>query len=89
MPVADFEKNSDSVGQIRYMAVADHCQGKGFGKEILIALEEKAKELGLSTIELQARENAIDFYKACGYNIEAPSFLLWGIIQHFLMRKLI
>ncbi len=79
--------NSPDVGQIRFMAVDDAYQGKGCGKLILQSLEKKAKEIGLSEVELQARENAVNFYKNNGYVIVEESFKLWGIIQHYLMKK--
>lgn len=81
------QENENKTGQIRYMAVDDQQQGKGLGKLILTALEHKGKEIGLKTIELQARENALDFYKSAGYTLVEPSFKLWDIIQHYLMRK--
>jgi N-acetylglutamate synthase-like GNAT family acetyltransferase len=81
------QKNSASTGQIRYMAVATSCQGKGYGKRLLSALEEKARTLGLREIELQARDNALEFYEHCGYETVTPSFKLWDIIQHYLMRR--
>lgn len=79
--------NANQIGQIRYMAVDNNQQGKGLGKLILIALEKKAKEIGLKTIELQARENALEFYKTNQYQLKEKSFLLWDIIQHYLMIK--
>lgn len=81
------QENENKVGQIRYMAVDSEHQGKGLGKLILAALEEIAKQKGFQKIELQARENALDFYKANQYSIKEKSFLLWGIIQHYLMGK--
>ena len=81
------QENEGKVGQIRFMAVSDKYQGKGLGKKIVVCLEEQAKKIGLKKIELQARENAVDFYKANGYTIKEQSFLLWGIIQHYLMEK--
>lgn len=81
------QKNSAEMGQIRYMAVAAEYQGKGYGKRILLALEEQARLQQLQQIELQARENAVDFYLSCGYTNEAPSFKLWDQIQHYLMRR--
>jgi N-acetylglutamate synthase-like GNAT family acetyltransferase len=81
------QENQNKVGQIRFMAVSDKYQGKGLGKKIVVCLEEQAKKMGLKKIELQARENAVDFYKANGYKIKEKSFLLWGIIQHYLMEK--
>lgn len=81
------QENEFKTGQIRYMAVASAYQGKGLGKLVLQFLEQKATELQLRKIELQARENAIEFYKANGYIVKEKSFLLWGIIQHYLMEK--
>jgi len=81
------QENKDKIGQIRFMAVEDDQQGKGLGKMIVSALESEAKKLQLHTIELQARDNAVEFYKSCGYSIKEKSFLLWGIIQHYLMEK--
>lgn len=81
------QENEDKVGQIRYMAVDTDQQGKGLGKLILDFLEKKGKEIGLQKIELQARENAVEFYKSAGYSLREKTFLLWGIIQHYLMEK--
>ena len=69
------------------MAVHDSYQGKGLGKLIVDFLEHKGRELNLKIIELQARENAVEFYKRCGYAIKQKSFLLWNQIQHYLMEK--
>ncbi|MDI1355698.1 MAG: GNAT family N-acetyltransferase [bacterium] len=81
------QENENKIGQIRYMAVAAEFQGKGLGTLILNFLEDKANAIGLETIQLQARENAVPFYEAKGYRIKEKSFLLWGIIQHYLMEK--
>jgi len=81
------QENENKVGQVRFMAVAANQQGKGLGKLIMAFLENKGKDMALKTIELQARENAVDFYKSCGYTIKEKSFLLWGQIQHYLMVK--
>lgn len=81
------QKNTAEIGQIRFMAVDQTWQGKGLGKLILKRLEEEAKNWGLKKIELQARENAVDFYTGQGYLMEEKSFLLWGQIQHYKMGK--
>lgn len=81
------QKNSENTGQIRYMAVDNSFQGKGYGQLVLQALENKAIETGLKEIELQARENALPFYSKNNYSLVEKSFVLWGIIPHYLMRK--
>lgn len=81
------QENENKIGQIRFMAVSDAYQGKGLGKLIVQHLEKRGNDLQLKSIELQARENAVNFYKSCGYSVKEKSFLLWGIIQHYLMEK--
>ena len=81
------QNNGNAIGQIRYMAVNTAFQGKGLGKLIVIKLEDEAKRIQLKTIELQARENALEFYKSQGYIVKEKSFKLWDIIQHYLMSK--
>ncbi len=85
--VCRLQKNSDTEGQIRFMAVSENAQGKGIGKMLINAAEKKAKDLGLNRIILQARENAVPFYKACKYQIVEKTFLLFDTIQHYLMTK--
>ena len=81
------QSNANDTGQIRYMAVNNSFQGKGLGKLIVAKLEEEAKLLQIKTIELQARENAVEFYKSQSYTLQKISFKLWDIIQHYLMVK--
>jgi GNAT superfamily N-acetyltransferase len=69
------------------MAVAEKAQGKGIGKLLVKAAEDKSKELGIKTITLQARENAVAFYKSCNYTVIKKTFLLFNSIQHYLMTK--
>ena len=83
------QNNGEGVGQIRYMAVDEAFQGKGLGKLILKELEKEAEKMGLRKIELQARENALEFYKRNDYSVIQSSFKLWDIIQHYLMVKTI
>lgn len=81
------QQNTAQLAQIRFMAVDNSQQGKGLGRMITKALEEEGRKLGVTTIQLQARENAVEFYKSCGYSIKEKTFLLWGQIQHYLMEK--
>jgi hypothetical protein len=36
---------------------------------------------------LEARENAVPFYQSLAYEIEKESYLLFGEIQHYRMKK--
>ena len=78
--VARMHKSGENQGQVRCVAVAVEAQGKGVGKAIMLHLEGKAKEMGMQEIVLEARENAVPFYKSMGYVIEKESYLLFGEI---------
>ena len=85
--VARMHESASLQGQVRCVAVATDQQGKGIGKAIMGALERQAKAKGWNEIVLEARENAVPFYKSLGYQIEQESYLLFGEIQHYLMKK--
>lgn len=85
--VGRLHKTSQSQAKIRYMAVADSCQGKGLGKLIINALEQEAIKQGVNEIELNAREVALTFYLKLGYQQIEKSHVLYDEIQHFRMLK--
>ena len=85
--VARLQMNSATQGQVRCVAVANNAQGKGVGKFLMKYLEDLGKEKGLTEIILDARINALEFYKAIGYEIYAESYLLFGEIPHWKMKK--
>ena len=85
--VARMHESAEKQGQVRCVAIATAAQGKGIGKAIMAYLEEKAKQKGWTEIVLEARENAVPFYQAIGYTIVAESYLLFGEIQHYRMKK--
>ena len=85
--VARMHESSPNQGQVRCVAIATAAQGKGIGKAIMAYLEDQAKTKGWTEIVLEARENAVPFYRAIGYSIVAESYLLFGEIQHYRMSK--
>lgn len=85
--VCRIQFNSDSEAQLRFMAVKEDTQGLGIGRKLIEYAEAKAKGNGASSMILQSREIAVEFYKKCGYAVIEKSFLMWGEIQHYLMRK--
>ncbi|WP_242926534.1 GNAT family N-acetyltransferase [Pontibacter vulgaris] len=74
-------------GQIRFMGIREDQQGKGLGKLLLDYLEEQARSMGATTMTLQARERAVNFYRRCGYEVIEKTHLLFGSIQHYKMTK--
>jgi len=84
---ARLQSVGNGVAQVRYMAIDPNWQGKGVGKALIKRLESQAFNTGNTEIILQARENAVPFYRASGYVIAEKTFLLYESIQHFLMKK--
>jgi predicted GNAT family N-acyltransferase len=85
--VARLQTNTPTQGQVRCVAVSPEAQGKGVGKQLMSYLEDIAQQKGMTEIILDARENAVQFYLSIGYEIYADSYLLFGQIPHFKMRK--
>jgi len=74
--------------QLRQMAIAGFCQGKGLGSELLHHAEKIAEENHFEYMYLHARKTAIDFYKKQGYTIEGDQFMEVGIPHFEMIKKL-
>jgi N-acetylglutamate synthase-like GNAT family acetyltransferase len=80
------KKHSDTVVKMRQVAVDPHTQGTGVGRMLVEASELKAKQLGYSEIQLNARETAVPFYLRLGYEITGETTGVAGL-PHKEMRK--
>jgi len=85
--VARLDQVDQSICQARFVAVEANLQGKGYGREIMNALEDKAERLGYIKLILHARDYALPFYEKLGYNLVGPSYKLFDVLQHFEMYK--
>lgn|SRR6185312_5240847 len=77
------------IAQIRYMAVEPTMQGKGIGGRILSELEQRAMQGGARRIVLNARDQAVMFYRQHGYSITQRSETLFNAIPHWEMAKVL
>jgi len=59
---------------------------RGVGTAIIRMLEDRAREAGLDTVQLQATGTAIDFYLATGYRADPPvqSGAEWALMKKAL-----
>ena len=60
-------------GWVNYPAVSPSYQKKGYGWQLMEAVEEKLKKMGCAKVNLQVRETnleVIEFYKAIGYDLD-------------------
>ena len=85
--IARLDLNPENRGQVRFMAVESTIQRKGFGKQVMLAIESYCKTQNISEMILHARETAIPFYESLNFHLVEKSHLLFNEIQHFLMRK--
>lgn len=81
--------NAADEAQIRYMAVADGDRHKGVGSLLLRSLEHSAGNAGVQCIVLDARDTVTGFYRKHGYRLVGPAHVLFGVIPHFRMMKVL
>lgn len=87
--VGRIQEVASGEAQIRFMATDPAYQGQGAGAAVVTWLEDQARQRGWRTIFLNARENALGFYRKLGYESVAEGPLLWGLIRHEVMRKVL
>ncbi len=74
------------VIKIRQVAVSQSQQGKGYGRDIMLFVEEWASQMEYKTVVLHARGVVVDFYLKLGYELFDDPFEEVGI-PHRKMRK--
>lgn len=77
-----------SVGSLGRLAVAKAARGLGVGAALVRAVEDAARERGLSAVDLHAQTHALGFYERLGYEVYGPEFPDAGI-PHRAMRRVL
>ncbi len=70
------------------MAVETSQQQGGIGTAIVAFAEKTAKEKGYQKLMMHARDNVLEFYKKCGYQIAGEQFFEVGIAHHKMEKHL-
>lgn len=86
--VGRIHRLADGRAQVRYMAVAPHTRGSGFGAVVLADLERQAVQWGCTAIVLNAREQAIGFYQKANYQLGDVLEPLFGIPHQQMTKRL-
>lgn len=89
LAVARLDKVSETTCQVRFVAVESAIQGKGLGKKIMEAVEERGIQDGYTKLILHARDYALPFYEKLGYTLLGPSYKLFDVLQHYEMEKML
>ena len=74
------------TGVLGRLAVGKAARGRGLGKLLVHAIEQRAAERGLAAVELHAQAHARGFYQQLGYAAYGDLFSEAGI-EHISMRK--
>ncbi|MFJ3660506.1 GNAT family N-acetyltransferase [Streptomyces sp. NPDC090119] len=77
-----------SVGSLGRLAVTRRARGLGVGAALVRAIEDAARELGLTAVDLHAQTQALGFYERLGYTAYGPEFLDAGIAHRAMRRPL-
>jgi GNAT superfamily N-acetyltransferase len=78
------------VGSLKRMWVAESARGLGLGRRMLVALEDEARSLGLTTLRLEtnrALTEAIGLYRRAGY-LEVPAFNTDPYANHWFEKRI-
>ena len=67
---AALEVYSSKLGEIRSLAVLDEYQGRGIGKQLVLACIERAHERNV--LEVMAITSSEAFFKTCGFDFTLP-----------------
>ncbi|GAA0455225.1 GNAT family N-acetyltransferase [Alkalibacillus silvisoli] len=76
----------DEYGKLERIAVLKEERGNGFGRDIILAMEDIVRTKGLSKTKLNAQTYAEEFYKNLGYETISGEFMDAGI-PHVTMVK--
>jgi len=87
LAIARLDEVDPQTCQVRFVAVESDQQGKGIGKLIMGAVEERGKADGYEKLILHARNYALPFYEKLGYTLIGPSYKLFDVLQHYEMEK--
>ena len=77
---------SSDLAKLRQMAVHENYQRQGLGSSLIRQIEPALQQRGFQNIELNAREEAVNFYQRLGYQTAGDRFMEVGI-GHWKMRR--
>lgn len=78
----------DGYGKLERICILAPYRKFGLGKVIIGALEEIAKEKGLSQVKLHGQTHAEGFYEKLGYQTSSSVFMEAGIPHVVMMKEL-
>lgn len=77
----------ERTAKLQRIAVRQEGRGQGFGRHVVLGLEDLAKADGFAAAVLDAQTQAEGFYKRLGYQTVSPETFLDAGIPHVRMSK--
>jgi len=77
-----------AAGSLGRLAVTRDARGRGVGAALVRAIEQAARDLGLTAVDLHAQTHALGFYERLGYVAYGPEFPDAGM-PHRAMRRVL
>lgn len=77
---------AENVAKVERICVLKERRGEHIGEALMVELEKKARQMGLSSLLLNAQTHAQGFYEKLGYHVTSDLFYEAGI-PHVEMRK--
>ncbi|QNP62838.1 GNAT family N-acetyltransferase [Streptomyces genisteinicus] len=85
---ADRTGGDPSVGSLGRLAVTGAARGLGVGVALVRAIEDEARGLGLTAVDLHAQSHALGFYERLGYVAYGAEYQDAGIPHRSMRRPL-
>lgn len=73
--VIGMQERSGGSAEIRHIAIAPEKRGQGIGRSII---HDIVKHCGYNELSAQTDKDAVDFYRACGFQSESLGMLYPG-----------
>ncbi|ENH95912.1 GNAT family acetyltransferase [Gracilibacillus halophilus YIM-C55.5] len=77
----------NSYAKLERICILKDHRGNGYGKDLLLFMEETAKQKGASTSKLHAQTQAEEFYQSLGYEKTSSDVFMDAGIPHVTMTK--
>ncbi|WP_440894989.1 GNAT family N-acetyltransferase [Amphibacillus sp. Q70] len=73
-------------GKIQRVAILKPYRNQGYGKQLMLAIEQILKKNNINSTYLNAQSHAVPFYQAIGFKVSSQPFYEAGI-EHVTMNK--
>lgn len=84
----DLEERRDRSPWVLGMIVEESRRGNGIGRQLLTTLEAWARDRAYAQVWVATGDEAIDFYRSCGWQLTETLSRASGDVTHVLMKQL-